>query len=193
MVRDLKTAATLLVVMAVLTGLVYPLAMTGVGQLAFPGRANGSLVRWHGRVVGSRLIGQYFRGKGFFWSRPSATAPAPYNADGSAASNLGPDNPILLQHVAARVRLLRAADPTAHGPVPVDLVTSSGSGLDPDISLAAARFQLNRVAAQTGISKRRLTALLARHTTRPLFAFMGEPVINVLAVNLAIERIRERR
>lgn len=193
MVHELRPAAILLVLLAALTGLVYPLVMTDIGQLAFPARANGSLLRSGGRVVGSRLIGQYFRGRGYFWSRPSATTPVPYNAEGSTPSNLGPDNPVLVRHVATRVQALRAADPRAHGRIPVDLVTSSGSGLDPDISLAAARYQLGRVAAQTGIAKSTLQALLAHNTIHPPFAFMGEPVVDVLAVNLAIARLRTRR
>ncbi|MDA8390300.1 MAG: potassium-transporting ATPase subunit KdpC [Gammaproteobacteria bacterium] len=192
MMHDLKAATILLLFLAALTGLVYPLAMTGIGREVFPARAGGSLMRVGGRVVGSRLIGQYFRGNGYFWSRPSATAPVPYNADGSSPSNLSPDNPVLLRHVGARVKALRAADPGARGRVPVDLVTSSGSGLDPDISLAAARYQLDRVAACTGIAKSRLQALLARYTSRPFAAFMGEPVVNVLAVNLALDRLRAR-
>ncbi len=188
--RDLKAAMMVFLVFAVLTGLVYPLAMTGIGQALFPHQANGSLVRRHGTVVGSSLIGQYFRGRGVFWSRPSATSPVPYDAAASSASNMGPNNPALWRHVARRVQALRKANPHAHGQVPVDLVTSSASGLDPDISIAAADYQLARVAHNTGIPKARLKALVARYTSRPTFAFMGPPVVNVLRLNLAVEALR---
>lgn len=188
--RDIKAGAVLFLVLAVVTGIVYPLAMTGIGQAVFPYQANGSLVRVHGKVVGSALLGQYFRGKDVFWSRPSATSPMPYNAESSSASNLGPNNPVLLQHVKARVAAIQKANPGEKGPVPVDLVTSSASGLDPDISVAAAHYQLARVARNTGLSPTRLKGLIKRYTTPGFFGFGGDPVVNVLKLNLAVLRLK---
>lgn len=189
MIRDLKSALLLFVALAVITGLIYPLAMTGIGQIVFPYQSNGSLLRVHGKVVGSALIGQYFREPRYFWSRPSATSPVPYNAGGSSASNLGPNNPELLQHVQKRVAALRQADPDAKGHIPVDLVTSSGSGLDPDISVAAALYQLPRVVKAGGIAENTLRRLIRDNTTEPLLGFIGEPVVNVLKLNLALHKI----
>lgn len=190
MFKELRAGLILFFLLAGITGLIYPLLATGVGQVLFPSQANGSLIRVHGRVVGSERIGQYFREPGYFWSRPSATSPYPYNADGSGASNLGPNNPQLLQHVAARVQALRKADPGQNAPVPIDLVTSSGSGLDPDISLAAAHYQLPRVARESGIPGATLRALIHRYTSPPFLGFFGEPVVNVVRLDLAIYRIR---
>ena len=186
MIKDIKTALLLFLVLAVMTGLIYPLAMTGIGQVVFPHQANGSLIRQHGRVVGSSLIGQYFREPQYFWSRPSATSPAPYNGAGSGASNLGPNNPVLAQHVAARIKALKAADPAEKGPVPVDLVTSSASGLDPDISIAAALYQIPRIARASGMDVATLRHLVQQYTTEPLLSFIGEPVVNVVKLNLAL-------
>ncbi|MBN6741840.1 potassium-transporting ATPase subunit KdpC [Acidithiobacillus sp. MC6.1] len=186
MIKDIKTALLLFLVLAVLTGLIYPLAITGIGQVVFPHQANGSVIRQHGRVVGSSLIGQYFREPQYFWSRPSATSPVPYNGAGSSASNLGPNNPVLAQHVAARIKALKAADPAEKGPVPVDLVTSSASGLDPDISIAAALYQIPRIAQAGGISIVTLRHLIRENTTEPLLGFIGEPVVNVVKLNLAL-------
>jgi K+-transporting ATPase ATPase C chain len=152
----------------------------------FPHQANGSLIRQHGRIVGSSLIGQYFREPQYFWSRPSATSPAPYNGAGSGASNLGPNNPVLAQHVAARIKALKAADPAEKGPVPVDLVTSSASGLDPDISIAAALYQIPRIAQAGGMDVATLRHLVQQNTTEPLLGFIGEPVVNVVKLNLAL-------
>ena len=177
MLKEIRTALVLFLLLAVLTGLVYPLVMTGIGQLAFPYQANGSLIRENGKIVGSALIGQYFREPQYFWSRPSATSPMPYNGAGSSASNLGPNNPVLLQHVKARVEALKRADPAEKGPVPVDLVTSSASGLDPDISIAAANYQILRIAHSGGISPARLKALVQRYTTYPLFCTMTRPLL----------------
>lgn len=186
MIKDIKTALLLFLVLAVTTGLIYPLAMTGIGQVVFPHQANGSLIRQHGRVVGSSLIGQYFREPQYFWSRPSATSPMPYNGAGSSASNLGPNNPVLAQHVAARIKALKAADPAEKGPVPVDLVTSSASGLDPDISIAAALYQIPRIAQAGGIDIVTLRRLVKENTTEPLLGFLGEPVVNVVKLDLAL-------
>ena len=186
MIKDIKTALLLFLVLAVMTGLIYPLTMTGIGQVVFPHQANGSLIRQHGRVVGSSLIGQYFREPQYFWSRPSATSPVPYNGAGSGASNLGPNNPVLAQHVAARIKALKAADPAEKGPVPVDLVTSSASGLDPDISIAAALYQIPRIARASGMDVATLRHLVQQYTTEPLLGFIGEPVVNVVKLNLAL-------
>lgn len=183
---DVKNTLLLFLLLVVITGLIYPLTMTGIGQLLFPHQANGSLIKEQGRVVGSALIGQYFREPEYFWSRPSATSPMPYNAAGSSASNLGPNNPTLAQHVTARVKALKAADPTEKGPVPVDLVTSSASGLDPDISIAAARYQIPRIAKAGGIDRSVLQRLVQENTHYPLLGFIGEPVVNVLKLNLAL-------
>ena len=186
MIKDIKTALLLFLILAVMTGLIYPLTMTGIGQVVFPHQANGSLIRQQGRVVGSSLIGQYFREPQYFWSRPSATSPAPYNGAGSGASNLGPNNPVLAQHVAARIKALKAADPAEKGPVPVDLVTSSASGLDPDISIAAALYQIPRIAQAGGIDIVTLRHLVQQNTTEPLLGFIGEPVVNVVKLDLAL-------
>ncbi|WUR13998.1 potassium-transporting ATPase subunit KdpC [[Empedobacter] haloabium] len=179
-----------LVIFAALTlacGIVYPLAVTAIGQALFPAQANGSLVVQDGQVVGSRLIGQSFTAPRYFWGRPSATAPMPYNGAGSGGSNQGPLNPALTSAVRDRIAALRDADPDNTAPVPVDLVTASASGLDPDISLAAAEYQVTRVARARGLEPARVRALVARHAERPLFGFLGEPRVNVLALNLALD------
>ena len=185
--QTLRPALALFVLLSVVTGLVYPLAVTGVAQLLFPWQANGSLVMRDGQPVGSALIGQQFADPGHFWGRPSATAPQPYNAAASTGSNLGPLNPALVEAVQARIAALRAADPGNAAPVPVDLVTASGSGLDPDISLAAARYQAPRVARVRGLPPAQITALIERHARRPWLGVFGEPRVNVLALNLALD------
>jgi K+-transporting ATPase ATPase C chain len=185
--ETLRPALALFVLLSVVTGLVYPLAVTGVAQLLFPWPANGSLVQRDGKPVGSALIGQQFADPGHFWGRPSATAPQPYNAAASTGSNLGPLNPALVEAVQARVAALRAADPGNAAPVPVDLVTASGSGLDPDISLAAARYQAPRVARVRGLPPAQVEALIERHARRPWLGVLGEPRVNVLALNLALD------
>ena len=188
----LRPALSLFVVLTLLTGLVYPAAITAVAQLAFPHAANGSLVERRGVVVGSELIGQPFAAPGHFWSRPSATSPMPDNGDASSGSNLGPLNPALVDAVKARVAALRAADPGNTAPVPVDLVTASASGLDPHISVAAARYQVGRVARATGLSRERVQALVDRRTEEPLFGFLGEARVNVLLLNLDLDDARGR-
>jgi K+-transporting ATPase ATPase C chain len=186
----LRPALTLFALLALLTGVAYPLLVTGVAQAAFPERANGSLVRVDGQVRGSRLIGQPFSAPGYFWGRPSATSPSPYDASASAGSNLGPTNPALRAAVRDRVAALRAADPGNLTPVPVDLVTASGSGLDPDISPAAALYQTPRVARARGLEEARLRALVARHTEPRPLRLLGEPRVNVLELNLALDTLR---
>jgi K+-transporting ATPase ATPase C chain len=174
-------------VLTLITGVGYPLLVTGIGRVGFPRQAEGSLIERQGRVVGSELVGQPFSSPGYFWSRPSATAPFPYNAGLSSGSNLGPLNPALAESVRARVAALRAADPGLVGPVPVDLVTSSASGLDPDISPAAALVQVPRVARARGLPEAAVRALVGRHVTRRALGVLGEPVVNVLDLNLALD------
>jgi K+-transporting ATPase ATPase C chain len=178
----------MLAVLTVLTGIAYPLLTWGVAQLAFPRAANGSLVERDGKVVGSALIGQPFGDPKHFWGRPSATAPMPYNGGASSGSNQGPRNPALAEAVAARVQALREADPGNAAPVPVDLVTASASGLDPHISVAAAQYQVGRVAKARGMTTEAVSAVVAEHTEGRGFGLLGEPRVNVLALNLALDR-----
>jgi K+-transporting ATPase ATPase C chain len=192
MISELRPALVLFVLLSLITGLLYPLAVTGVAQAVFPERANGSLVRRDGQVVGSALIGQRFSDPKHFWSRPSATAPMPYNAANSSGSNLGPSNPALHDAVKARIAALREADPGNTAPVPVDLVTASASGLDPHISRAAADYQLARVARNRAIGEAELRALLEQHTEGAWLGFIGEPRVNVLALNLALDALGRR-
>jgi potassium-transporting ATPase KdpC subunit len=183
----LRPALTLFVLLSLATGLAYPLAVTGVAQLAFPESANGSLIVREGHLVGSRLIGQSFTDPKHFWGRPSATSPMAYNAANSSGSNLGPTNPTLSDAVRARIAALRAADPGNGTPVPVDLVTASASGLDPHISRAAADFQLARVARARGVAEAQVRTLLEAHTQSPWLGFIGESRVDVLALNLALD------
>jgi K+-transporting ATPase ATPase C chain len=183
----------MLAVLTVLTGVVYPLLVTGIAKTAFPAAANGSLVESHGHVVGSLLIGQSFDDPGYFWSRPSATSPQPYNGDASSGSNLGARNPALAVAVAARIKALRDADPGNTAPVPVDLVTASGSGLDPHISIAAAQFQVARVSRARGIPPEEVQRLVADHAVPRTFGVLGEPRVNVLALNLALDAVRSAK
>src|SRR6516162_628357 len=187
---SLRPALVLLLALTVVTGLLYPLVITGVAQLLFPHQAAGSIVIRDGRAVGSRLIGQSFSDPRYFWSRPSATTPQPYNGSASTGSNLGPLNPQLTDGIKARVAALRAADPTNSAPVPIDLVTASGSGLDPEISLAAANYQAARVARARGLAAERVQALIAQHTEGRLLGVLGEPRVNVLELNLALDALK---
>ena len=186
----LRPALVLFFVLSSLTGIAYPLLVTGAAQVLFPAQAAGSLVVRDGKVVGSALIGQSFSDAGHFWGRPSATAPMPYNAAASSGSNLGPLNPALTDAVKARVAALRAADPGNTAAVPVDLVTASASGLDPHISPAAALYQAARVARARGLSTGKVAALVDAQTGKPLFGFLGELRVNVLQLNLALEALR---
>lgn len=183
----LRPAVVLFVGLSLLTGLAYPLLVTGIAQAVFPHAANGSLVVQGGQVVGSELIGQPFADPKYFWSRPSATGPMPYNAGSSSGSNLGPSNPALHDAVKARVDALRAADPGSTAPVPADLVTASASGLDPHISRAAADYQLRRVARARGLPEAEVRALIDAHTEGRLLGFIGETRVNVLALNLTLD------
>jgi K+-transporting ATPase ATPase C chain len=189
MKQQIRPALTMLLILTVLTGLVYPLAVTGLAQLFFPDQANGSLIIHNGKVIGSKLIGQYFDRPEYFWSRPSATSPFPYNAAASSGSNLGPTNPALIEAVKARVAALRAADPGNELPIPVDLVTASGSGLDPHISPAAALYQLKRVARARGLNDDTVLTLVTQHTEGRQFGLLGERRVNVLQLNLALDAL----
>jgi len=186
---QIRPALTMLLILTVLTGLIYPLAVTGLAQLFFPDQANGSLIVRDGKVTGSKLIGQYFDKPEYFWSRPSATSPFPYNAAASGGSNLGPTNPALVDAVKARVAALRAADPGNESPVPVDLVTASGSGLDPHISPAAALYQVKRVARARGLEEGTVQTLVTQHTEGRQFGLLGERRVNVLQLNLALDAL----
>jgi K+-transporting ATPase ATPase C chain len=192
MLTYVRPAIVLLLVLTVLTGLAYPLLVTGIAQLIFPHQANGSLIVKDGRVLGSELIGQPFDDPRYFWGRPSATAPFPYNAAASSGSNLGPSNPALVEAVRARVAALRAADPGNTQPIPVDLVTASASGLDPDISLAAALYQVPRVARERGLPQAEVEALVRRYTTGRQLGVLGEPRVNVLELNLVLDVVQCR-
>lgn len=189
MLKELKPAALLLVLLTVLTGAIYPALVTGLAQALFPKQANGSLIEQDGKVVGSALIGQPFSDPKHFWTRPSATGPVPYNAGASTGSNLGPLNPALEEAVKARIDALKASDPTQTAPIPVDLVTASGSGLDPHISPAAARWQAPRIARIRGISEAEVSRLIDGHTEGRQLGLLGEPRVNVLTLNLALDRL----
>jgi K+-transporting ATPase ATPase C chain len=178
-----------LLVLSVLTGIVYPLLITGIAQLCCRWQADGSLIRQNDRLVGSALLGQPFDDYRYFWGRPSATTPQPYNGLASGGSNLGPTNPALLEAVSQRLVALRQADPGNRLPVPVDLVTASGSGLDPDISPAAALYQAGRVARARQIDPQRLRALIDAHTDMRRWGIFGEPRVNVLELNLALDAL----
>ena len=190
MLSLLRPAAVLLALFSLLTGVVYPLAITASAQLLLPRQANGSLVEAHGKVVGSSLIGQAFDDARYFWGRPSATAPVPYNAAASTGSNLGPTNPALATVVRERVAALRAAHPDqASRGIPVDLVTASGSGLDPHVSPAAALFQVHRVARARALTDAQVRGLVLQHVEGRSLGFLGEPRVNVLGLNVALDAL----
>ena len=185
-----RPALVLFLVLTAITGVAYPLVVTGLAQALFPTQAAGSLVVSKGQIVGSALIGQNFSDPKHFWSRPSATAPQPYNGTASGGSNLGPLNPALTDGIKARIDALKAVDPTNKAPIPVDLVTASGSGLDPDISLAAANYQAPRVARERGIQPQAVLALVAAHAHTRWLGILGEPRVNVLELNLALDALK---
>jgi K+-transporting ATPase ATPase C chain len=192
MFAQIRASIVALFLLTVVTGVVYPLLVTGIAQAAFPSRANGSLILKDGKAAGSRLIGQPFDDPKYFWGRLSATLdadgkPLPYNAGSSAGSNLGPTNPALVDQAKGRVDALHAADPSNAAPIPIDLVTASASGLDPDISPAAAEYQVARVARARGLDEARVRALVASETEGRTLAVIGEPRVNVLALNLALD------
>ncbi|HAN93132.1 MAG: potassium-transporting ATPase subunit KdpC [Nitrospira sp.] len=187
MVVQLRSALMMFFILTILTGVAYPLAVTAIAQLLFPHQANGSLISKDGKPIGSTLIGQPFDDPKYFWGRPSATAPFPYNAAASSGSNLGPTNPALIETVKMRVAALKAADPGNDTPVPVDLVTASGSGLDPHISPASAEYQVRRVARARGREEAFVRTLVSQHTEGRQLGMLGERRVNVLALNLALD------
>lgn len=186
----IRPAIVLFLIMTVITGVVYPLVVTGLAQVAFPQQAAGSLIVKDGKVIGSHLIGQSFSDPKYFWSRPSATSPQPYNGLASTGSNLGPLNPALTDAVKSRIDALHAADPTNTAHVPVDLVTASASGLDPEISVAAAQYQAARVARSRGIALEAVRVLIAAHSQGKFLEVIGEPRVNVLELNLALDGLK---
>ncbi len=190
--RNTRIAAIMIVAFTLITGLIYPFIVTGIAQLVFPGKANGSLIQRNGTSVGSELIGQQFTNPKYFWGRLSATGPFAYNAGASSGSNYGPLNPALLDAVQKRIKDLKDADPQNTQPIPVDLVTASGSGLDPHISVASALYQVPRVARVRGVSQENIRALLERHTEGRQLGFLGEPCVNVLKLNLALDEIKSQ-
>jgi potassium-transporting ATPase KdpC subunit len=201
MLKDIRPAIVMLVLMTALTGLAYPLAMTGVARLVFPRQAAGSLVEKDGKVVGSSLIGQNFAKPGYFHGRPSATTdvdpkdpnktvPAPYNAANSSGSNAGPTSKALIDRVQGDLKALKEENPDV--PVPVDLVTTSASGIDPDITPAAAYFQVPRVAKERGLPEERLKSLVNQHTEARFLGIIGEPRVNVLELNMALDALRAK-
>ena len=187
---QLRPAIVLLVLLTVITGLIYPLIVTVIAQVVFPHQANGSLIFKDGKAVGSELIGQPFDDPKYFWGRLSATSPYPYNAASSSGSNLGPTNPALIDEVNGRIQALHAADPGNTAPIPVDLVTSSGSGLDPDISVEAALYQVPRVARARGLDQAAARQLVDRFTTARDLGVLGETRVNVLELNLALDELK---
>ncbi len=187
---QLRPALVSLLLLTLITGVIYPLAVSGIAQVVFPRQANGSLIVYAGRAVGSALIGQPFDDPKYFWGRLSATSPFPYNAAASSGSNLGPLNPALLKAAQARIDALKAADPGNTAPIPVDLVTASGSGLDAHISVAAALYQLPRVARARGLSGARVRQLVDQNTAARQLGLLGEPRVNVLELNLALDALQ---
>jgi K+-transporting ATPase ATPase C chain len=196
MTKQIRPAIVMLASLTLLTGVIYPLAVTGISQLVFPRQANGTLIVEDGQALGSEHIGQHFDDPKYFWGRPSATGAFPYNAfnaaalAGSSGSNYGPLNPALIEMVQARIDALRAADPSQPGPIPVDLVTASGSGLDPHISMAAALYQIHRVAQVRGLTDEAVQTLVDQHTAGRMFGLLGEPRVNVLMLNLELDEIQ---
>ena len=192
MIRILRQAFACIAIFTVITGVIYPLIVTGIAQLAFPHQANGSLLIDNGKTVGSSLIGQSFSSPKYFWARPSATSPVPYNAANSSGSNLGPLNPALIENIKARIEQLKKADATSKPLVPVDLVTASASGLDPDISPAAAEYQVSRVAKTRNIDESEVRKLIVQYTRDRQLGILGEPRVNVLELNLALDNLRNK-
>jgi K+-transporting ATPase ATPase C chain len=196
MISQLRPAFFMLLIFTVISGVIYPLAVTGIAQVIFQHQANGSLIVVDGKAVGSELIGQQFDAPSYFWGRISATGTFAYNAfnaenlTASSGSNYGPLNPALKDVVQARIDALKAADPENTLPIPVDLVTASGSGLDPHISVAAALYQVSRVASARGLSEAEVTSLVEKYTEDRQFGFLGEPRVNVLRLNLALDRLQ---
>lgn len=196
MISQLRPAFFMLLIFTVITGVIYPLAVTGIAQVVFPKQANGSLIMVNGKAVGSELIGQQFDDPKYFWGRLSATGDFPYNAfnadtlTGSSGSNYGPLNPALTKAAQARIDALKAADPGNTLPIPIDLVTASGSGLDPHASIAAALYQVHRVATARGLSEAQVKSMVDRYTQGRQLGFLGEPTVNILELNLALDGLK---
>ncbi|TAK08963.1 MAG: potassium-transporting ATPase subunit KdpC [Candidatus Manganitrophaceae bacterium] len=190
--RELRPALLMFLVLTVITGALYPLGVTGIAGLLFPNQVDGSLIRKEGEVVGSRLVGQPFDDPKYFWGRPSATGPFPYNASASSGSNLGPANDVLKKAVAERVAALKSADPENTDPVPVDLVTASGSGLDPHITPASAEYQVGRVAKRRGLEKAVVRGLISGQTEGRQFGVLGEQRVHLLGLNLALDDLTKK-
>jgi K+-transporting ATPase ATPase C chain len=192
MIREqLKITILIFVILTIITGIIYPAVITGIAQLAFPRQANGSFITRGGKIIGSSLIGQPFDDPKYLWGRPSATSPIPFNAAASSGSNLGPSNPAFLDIVKIRIEALRTVDPANKMPVPVDLVTESGSGLDPHISLQGAYYQIPRIARRRGIPENTVKEIVLRHTAGRSFGVIGEPAVNVLEVNLNLDSYKK--
>jgi len=187
--QQIRTAVTLFILISLITGVIYPFLTTGLAQVLFPRQANGSLIEITDKKTASELIGQPFQGPGYFWGRPSATTPFAYNAASSTGSNLGPSNPDLLAVVRMRITALRAADPENRLPIPVDLVTASGSGVDPHISPAAALYQVARIAKARGIDENKIADLVWRHIRERQLGIFGEPTVHVLRLNMALDAL----
>ena len=192
MIKMIRNSLMSLLLFTVITGFIYPLAVTGLAQVIFPDQANGSIITKNGKTVGSALLGQQFEDPKYFWGRLSATGPYPYNGGSSSGSNKGPNNPDLMKAVQERAQALRAADPGNSVKIPVDLVTASGSGLDPHISPAAAAYQVQRVAKLRAMDEAKVSALVAANTEGRQFGFLGEPVVNVLKMNLALDELGQK-
>jgi potassium-transporting ATPase KdpC subunit len=192
MIRMIRNTLMSLLLFTVITGFIYPLVVTGLAQVIFPAQANGSIITINGKTVGSELLGQQFEDPKYFWGRLSGTGPYPYNGGSSSGSNKGPNNPDLMKAVQDRIKALHEADPGNTVKIPVDLVTASGSGLDPHISPAAAAYQVQRVASLRGIDQAKISALVAANTEGRQFGFLGEPVVNVLKVNLALDELGQK-
>ena len=186
----LRAALVVFVGLSLITGVLYPVVVTGIGKGLFPAQANGSIIERHGKAVGSSLIGQNFDTPQYFWGRISATSPNPYNAQASGGSNLGPSNPALTEAAKARIAALKEADPTNTAPIPADLVTASASGLDPQISPAAAAYQVERVAKARNMPVETVKKLVAENTKGPILGVFGEPTVNVLELNLALDDLK---
>jgi potassium-transporting ATPase KdpC subunit len=192
MIRMIRNTLMSILLFTVITGFIYPLAVTGLAQVIFPDQANGSIITKNNKTVGSSLLGQQFEDPKYFWGRLSATTPYAYNGGSSGGSNLGQNNPDLMKAVQARIQALRDADPGNTAKIPVDLVTASGSGLDPHISPAAAAYQVQRVAKLRGMDEAKVSALVAANTEGRQFGFLGEPVVNVLKMNLALDELEQK-
>ena len=189
--EQIKPAILIFLVLTVITGIIYPIFVTGISKALFPKEVGGSLIYRDGKAVGSSLIGQPFDDPKYLWGRISATSPAQYNASSSSGSNIGPSNPALIDEVKGRIKALQAADPGNKAPIPVDLVTSSGSGLDPHISLAAAYYQVSRISKHRGIAESAVKDIIHKNTTGRFLGLIGEPVVNVLKVNLDLDSYKK--